>query len=131
MPAAADERMSVADYKHALHKVSTAYKNLKEHGKEELEMLGQRGLTQLMSVSAGLIVGAARGFAGDKVTGDVEVAGIDVDMAGGVLLTIPAMLGLFGGASDAINQFAGTVNGIVIARELERYAKKHPATAAK
>lgn len=126
MPAALahDDRWTLADYKEGFHKVTKLYKDLKEKGKQELEEVGGRGVMQLVSVTAGVGIGAMRGFLGNKTTGDVEVAGIDVDMAGGVILTIPAMLGLFGKASDVVNQFAGTVNGIVLARETERFIRK-------
>jgi hypothetical protein len=106
--------------------MTNMYRNLRDRGKEELEQVAGRAIVQGAGIAVGLGLGAARGFLGNPTTGDIEIAGIDVDLAAGVLLTVPSLLGLFGKqASDVANLVASNINCVVLAREAERFVRKH------
>lgn len=121
--------LSVTEAKDELIRLYNKGKRAKDEYKKDLEEVGRRGLVQLAAIGTGATVGAMRGMWGDKTTGDVEIPGIkvDVDIAAGVLVSAPALFGMFGDASDVLNTVGATLNGIVVARETERMVKSYAA----
>jgi len=117
--------MTAPELRDALMRVHDRVKRARDEYKMDLQELANRGLVQIACIATGAIVGLARAAWGDKTTGDVEIPGIkvDVDLAAGVLLTAPALFGMFGNASDVVNAVGATLNGIVVARESERLLK--------
>jgi hypothetical protein len=121
--------MTLTEAKDALMRVYARGKRAKNEYKQDLQEIGHRGIIQLTAIGTGAAVGAVRGMWGNPTTGDVEIPGIgvDVDIAAGVLVSAPALFGMFGDVSDVVNTVGATLNGIVVAREMERLVKAQVA----
>ncbi len=127
LSAASIGSMTAPELREKLMGIHDRVKRARDEYRADLQELAHRGLVQIACIAAGAAVGAVRAAWGNATTGDVEIPGIgvDVDLAAGVLLTAPALFGMFGDASDVVNAVGATLNGIVTARESERLLKPH------